>query len=181
MGRNQSGTPQSKPDKLDTAISQARYAQGMHFDALKDRLDATTLRLEVLRLELDRLIEGREEAEKFIDLKLFAGDRPRLWIDLVTYVVMEPTPRHYRLLRDRSDSSEVLFETDNRAEMVDAITSYIASRIIVREHQLPTDGIINLNRQEHKYSSIALVLAWISGFLLGVIGLFAFGVWFGGG
>jgi len=179
VGRNQSGIPPAQSAKLEAAIDAARNAQGMHFDAFKDNLDATTLRLEVLRLELSGLIKGRVEAERFVSLQLFAGDKPRLWIDLVSYVVMAPTPRCYRLMRDRQDASEVLFETDDRAEMVRVITGYIANRIIMRERQMLPGDSIN-NRPEQKYSSPALVLAWFSGFLLGVIGLFAFGVWFAG-
>jgi len=179
VGRNQSGTPPASPGKLDKAISEARQSQGMHFDARRDGLDAETLRLEVLRLELANLVKGRTEAEKFIDLKLFSGDRPRLWIDLVSYVVMAPTPRHYQLMRDRQDSCEVLYETENRAEMVEIVTGYIANRILIRERQLSPDDFTGL-REEQKYSSAAMILAWFSGFLLGVIGLFTFGVWFAG-
>jgi len=179
VGRNQSGTPPASPGKLDKAISEARQSQGMHFDARRDGLDAETLRLEVLRLELASLVKGRAEAEKFIDLKLFSGERPRLWIDLVSYVVMAPTPRHYQLMRDRQDSSEILFASDNRAEMVEVVTGYIANRILTRERQLPPDDSSG-RKEEQKYSSAALILAWFSGFLLGVIGLFSFGVWFAG-
>ncbi len=184
MGRNQSDSELATSSQLDKAVSHAREAQGSHFDARSDYLDATTLRLEVLRLELAGLIKGRVEAERFIELQLLGGDKPRLWIDLVSYVVMKPTPRHYQLVRDRQDSSEVLFETENQAEMIEAITEYIANRIVLRERQmLPgvvPDVVIN-EVSEQKYSSAALVMAWFLGVLLGVIGLFSFGVWFSGG
>ena len=171
------------PNKLDEAISHARQAHGFHFDAVRDNLDATTLRLEVLRLELQGLVKGQQQAEKFVDLQLLGGDAPRLWIDLVTYVVMAPTARQYRLVRDRQDSSEILFESEDRAAMREKITAYIAGRIVARERHLPPDVMIGESRDsksEQKYSSAALLLAWFSGVLLGIIGLFAFGVWFSG-
>ena len=169
--------------QLDEAIAEARLNQHARFDAVREYLDSQTLRLEVLRLELADIVRDRREADGFIDLKLVAGDKPRLWIDMTAYVVMEPTPRHFRLVQDRRDSHAILFETDQREKMVSFVTSYIANRLVERDRAL-SPAIpyqqTSPQKQVERYSSAALILAWLSGFVLGVMGLFLFGIWYAG-
>jgi len=197
VGRNGPVSPSSlmvssetKSTGLDRAISDVRLARGMQFDVRREQLSGTILRLEVLRLAISEVIAGRREAKQFIDLQLLGGDKPRLWIDLVSYVVMAPSARHYQLVRDRQDNCEILLETDNLDDMIAYLTSYIANRILVRERQLVTDDAAVLNvlntvkksvqKPVRTYSTLALIFAWFCGVFLGVVGLFTFGVWFAG-
>ena len=167
------------PNRLDKAIGQARQLEGAYFDNRMRDLDSRTLRLEVLRLELAQIVDSRAEAKRFVNLAISGDEQPRLWIDLTSYVVMAPSARQYRFVRDRQDNSEVLFETRDRAEMVETITQFIAHRVVERERMLEPN-VMFAPRGNQKYSSTSLVLAWLSGLLLGIIGLFAFGIWYGG-
>ncbi|MFO1090485.1 MAG: hypothetical protein U1E46_13010 [Hyphomicrobiales bacterium] len=152
------------------ALRRARLAQAAHFDALMDIRDAQTLRLKALRDDLEDVLKGRREGTNdFIDLALVPGDPPRLWIDLVTYVVMQPTPRSYRLLQDRQSGKEILFETEDRAAMLSRITEFVAHRLVDRERVLVATGGI---KTEPGYSTAALILAWISGFAVGIVAFF---------
>lgn len=165
--------------RLDEALRSARLAEAAHFDALIGIRDAATLRLQVLKDELDAIVAGRREAADFFDLALVPGHPPRLWIDMVSYVVMAPDPRTYRFQRDTAGGHEVLFETPDRREMVDKITAYIAHRLIERQRQLPTAAGA-ADRGRSTYGGAALVLAWLCGFSLGVLALLAVGVWLAG-
>jgi hypothetical protein len=155
------------------ALRRARLAQAAHFDALMDIRDAQTLRLAALRDDLAQALKDRTVTQGFVDLALVPGESPRLWVDLVTYVVMEPSPRVYRVIQDRVSGKEVLFESTDRAAVAARILDLVANRLIDRERVLvATPGI----KTQPGYSGAALALAWISGFAIGMMALFL-GFW----
>jgi hypothetical protein len=158
---------------FDEALRQARIAESAHLDAVLDIRDAQTLRLQALKLDLAGLIEGHAEAKKFFDLAVVPGDPPRLWIDLITAVVMDPNPRTYRLIQDTQDGRETLFETENRSEMVEKITTYMAHRMVMRERQMAAQTLMSMSSERQGYSTAAVMLAWLTGFVVGALGLFA--------
>jgi hypothetical protein len=160
--------------RFNEALRQARIAESAHLDAVLDIRDSQTLRLQALKLDLVGLIEGSPEAKKFFDLAVVQGDPPRLWIDLITAVVMDPNPRTYRLFQDTQDGRETLFETQNRAEMVEKIKTYMAHRLIARERQMAVPAAARSERQG--FSAAALILAWLTGLVIGALGLFAAGI-----
>jgi hypothetical protein len=155
------------------ALRRARLAQAAHFDALMDIRDAQTLRLAALRDDLAQALKDRTLTQGFVDLALVPGDPPRLWVDLVTYVVMEPTPRVYRVMQDRAAAKEVMFESADRAAVMARLLDLVANRMVDRERVLvATQG----TKTEPGYSGAALALAWISGFAIGMMALFL-GFW----
>jgi hypothetical protein len=90
---------------------------------------------------------------------------------MVSYVLMAPDAHSYRFQRDTEASQEVVFETADRKEMVDKLTTYIAHRLIERQrHVLGTSKDTRIAAPA--YSGLTLMLAWISGFALGVLVLF---------
>jgi hypothetical protein len=161
-------------DSFNAALRQARIAEAAHLDSALDIRDAQTLRLQALKLDLMGLIEGHAEALKFFDLAVVQGDPPRLWIDLITAVIMDPNPRTFRLYQDTQDGRETLFETDNRTEMVERIKTYMAHRLIARERQMA--GHASGRGEPQGFSMAALLLAWLTGLVIGALGLFAAGV-----
>jgi hypothetical protein len=159
---------------LSGALRQARLAEAAHFEAVLDIRDAQTLRLQVLKDELAPDILANVEASSFIDLALVPGDPPRLWVDLITSVVMAPDPRTYRLVQDGSGGRQTLLETADRAEMIGRIKQHIAHRLITREREKtaaapPKPVVIG-------HSTGALILAWLSGFSIGALALFVAGI-----
>jgi len=151
---------------FEESLRRARLAQSAHFDALADIKDAQTLRLQVLRDDLALLVEGNARLRDFVDLALTPGDPPRLWIDLVTYVVMTPDPRTYSLIQDRSSGPESLFSSRERPEMAKHVGEHIAHRLVERERMLQPG---NNRRPIVGHSSAALLLAWLAGFCLGAV------------
>lgn len=156
---------------LDEALRKARLAEAAHFDAVLDIRDAETLRLQVLKDEIEPIATARREGKEFIDLALIPGYPPRLWIDMVSYVIMAPDSRSYRFQRDTPAGHEILFETADRKEMVEKLTSYIAHRLIERQRALASPAT-DTRKAAPSYSGVTLILAWVSGFVLGVLVLF---------
>jgi hypothetical protein len=149
-------------------------AEAAHFEAVLDIRDAQTLRLQVLKDELAPVIAANAEAASFVDLALVPGDPPRLWIDLITAVVMAPDPRTYRLVQDGPADRQTLLETGDREEMVEKVKQHVAHRVVAREREklgvaAPKPALIG-------HSTAALVFAWLSGFSIGVLALFVAGV-----
>jgi hypothetical protein len=153
---------------LAAALRKARVAEAAHFEAVLDIRDAQTLRLQVLKDDLEPAAAS-DEARRQFDLVLLASDPPRLWIDLVGYVVMEPNPRTYRLVQDTQTNREILFETGDRAAMAVKVREYMAHRLVARERQLAASVAPRTERKG--YSTAALILAWLSGLAVGVLGL----------
>jgi len=167
-------TTHSSSSDLTQVLRLARIAEAAHFDALLDIRDAKTLRLQVLKDDLAPIIAANAEAGRIFDLSLVPGDPPRLWIDLITGVVMEPDPRTYRLIKDTHSGRETLAETTSRPEMVEQIKLHMAHQLVARERRMASVAPAKVGVTGH--SSAALILAWLSGFSIGVLALFMIGI-----
>ena len=74
------------------------------------------------------------------DRGISRGETPRLWIDVIAHVAMGRDKRQYRFLQDTRYGRKVLAETADADEMVEAITRYVATRLIERERALSADA-----------------------------------------
>jgi hypothetical protein len=156
-------------DDLTGALRKARLAEAAHFEAVLGIRDSKSLRLQILKDELAPIVASNFEASRLFDLALVPGEGARLWIDLISFVIMEPDYRTYRLVQDNRGGREILFESIERAEMLDYLKSYLAHRIVARERMMaptPSGG-----EQNVRYSSGSLLYAWLSGFVLGLLAL----------
>lgn len=150
---------------LAEALRDARVLEAAHFDAALNLRDSKSIRLQLLKDDLQPAVTMPPAADMF-DLALVPGEPPRLWIDMITSVVMEPDHRTYRLIRDRQDDREVLFDSDDRMAMADHIRRYMAHRLIARERQAAT---ASLPQTIPGYSTGSLILAWTSGAAFGAL------------
>lgn len=155
-------------------LREARIADSAHFEAALDIRDAKTLRLQVLKDDLLPTLAANREMQSVFDLALVPGEPPRLWIDLITAVIMEPNPRTFRLIQDTQSGRDILLETEDRAAMAEKIKQHMAHHLIARERRLAATPTMRLPIQGH--SSAALILAWLSGFSIGVLALFMIGI-----
>ena len=156
-------------DGLADALREARLAEAAHFEAALDLRDSKTLRLQILKDELLPTVQSSADAKDIFDLTLLPGDPPKLWVDLTSYVVMEPDHRTYRVLQDRQDSRDILFEGMDRGQAADAIRRHMAHRLVARERQAAATPPASMLG----YSSATLILAWVSGFAFGALALVA--------
>jgi hypothetical protein len=156
------------------ALRQARLAEAAHLESVLDIRDAQTLRLQVMKDELAPVILANTEAASFVDLALVPGDPPRLWIDLITSIVMAPDPRTYRLIQDGQSGRQTLLETADRQEMIDKVKQHIAHRLVARERE--KRGVAAAKPRLSGHSTGVVIFAWLSGFSIGVLSLFVAGI-----
>lgn len=150
--------------ELGPALRKARLAEAAHYDATLGLRDAKAIRLQILKDELDVIVKSSLEARAMFDLALLPGNTPRLWVDLITSVVMEPDPRTYRLVQDSQGGRDILLETVDRAELVERLKHLMAHRIVARNRQLASSPETPVARRT--YSLGSLVLSFLAGLAL---------------
>jgi hypothetical protein len=161
---------------LKEALREARLAEAAHFDAALDLRDAKSLRLQLLKDDLSPVVQSSPEAQGLFDLALVPGEPPRLWIDLVSYVLMEPDHRTYRFMQDRQDERDIMFESADRRAVIIEIRRHMAHRLVSRERQA---AAARPGPPPAGYSSGSLILAWTSGFAFGALVLLGVAIYLG--
>src|SRR5580692_10159487 len=127
---------QPRPVRLRDALLRARIEAADRTGVVVDLRDAEVARLEILNDALDPLFAQVPERVDLFDRGISQGDSPRLWIDVVAHVVMGRDKRIYRFVQDTRFGRIVLAESHEVAVIVDAVTDYVARRMIEREHAL---------------------------------------------
>jgi hypothetical protein len=126
----------SGPIRLRDALRQARIEAADRTGVVVDLRDAEVARLEILNEALDPLFAQVPEQVDLFDRGISQGDTPRLWVDVVAHVLMGRDKRIYRFVQDTRFGRIVIAESHDVAAMIDAITDYVARRMIEREHAL---------------------------------------------
>jgi hypothetical protein len=164
---------------LKDAMRQARIASAERSGVVVDLRDAELARLELLNEGLDTLFEEIPSGVELFDRGISQGDTPRLWIDAVSHVVMGRDKRHYRFVMDGRYGRKLLAESTHIPDVVDAVTRYVAGRLIERERAL-TDNSIPLPSKAHRglkdlrsHMRWRLVRMFIFGLIMGCFALFA--------
>src|ERR1700683_761357 len=133
-----SEAPASSP--LQQAIHQARIEAAERTSVVVDLRDAEAARLELLNEALDPLFGGVPAGVDLFDRGLSRGDPPRLWIDPVAHIAMGRDKRTYRFLYDPRVGRRMLAESHEIADIVRAVTDYVARRLVEREQALAEDS-----------------------------------------
>jgi hypothetical protein len=125
---------------LKDAIRQARIESAERTGVVVDLHESELARLELLNEALDPVFQEVPQGIELFDRGISRGDSPRLWIDAITHVAMDREKRLYRLVQDTRFSRQILAETTQIPEMVQAVTTYVARRLIERERALAEDA-----------------------------------------
>lgn len=155
---------------LSDAIDQARTTQADRQDAVAEVNAAEIARLELVLSELAPVIaELPADADQFL-CALVPGDPPRLWVDMVSFVVMAPDKRTYRFVTDTRAGRTVRVETPDPGKVADVVTEYLAHRIVDRQRlrENTTSPAVPANPG---YSGMAVILGFLAGACLGAFGL----------
>jgi hypothetical protein len=167
---------------LKEAVHQARVEAAERTSVVVDLRDAELARLELLSAALDPLFAQIPADVDLFDRGMSRGDTPRLWIDAVAHVAMGRDKRIYRFLHDTRIGRRVLAESHEIADIVQAVTLYVARRLVERQRALDEDpGFIQRVAQsaaerERRRRRWRAIGAFLFGFLLGLLALFAAGV-----
>ncbi|OAI24422.1 hypothetical protein A1351_17930 [Methylosinus sp. R-45379] len=132
-------TKETRVANLTGAMRRARLANAERSGVLADLRDAEIARLEILRDHLEPVLAQAPKDCDLFDIGVSHGDRPRLFIDHVGFVEMGRDRRTYRFLQDTRNGRVTIGESENIATVVEAITEYMAHRLIEREKALAFD------------------------------------------
>lgn len=122
--------------RLSDAIRDVKNAMADRDDVVVEMREAERARLELLVTELESVIADAPPEHPAFDFVISAGAQPRFWIDGVAHVGMGRDRRTYRFVRDSRQGREVLAESTDIKPVADAVTRYVAERIVERQRTL---------------------------------------------
>jgi hypothetical protein len=163
----------ARPIRLRDALRQARIEAADRAGVVVDLRDAELARLEILNDALDPLFAEVPAHVDLFDRGISQGETPRLWIDVVAHVVMGRDKRIYRFVQDTRFGRIVLAESHDVPVVVQAVTDYVARRMVEREHALAATPAMQAQADEKK-SRRRRSAFWmfVLGFVLGALALF---------
>ena len=160
-----------RPTRLRDALRQARIEAADRTGVVVELRDAEVARHEILNEALDPLFAEVPEQVDLFDRGVSQGETPRLWIDVVAHVVMGRDKRIYRFVQDTRFGRIVIAESHDVPVIVDAVTGYVARRMIEREHAMvatpaAAEPVVEKKPRRRGFGMFVL------GFLLGAVALF---------
>lgn len=126
--------PRDRP--LGRMIRLVRDQRADRQDAIEEMGEVCLVRLEILADQLEQVFADVPTDDARFDFAISSGLHPRLWIDQVAHVAMARDCRTYRFLLDRRDGRVVLAESDRPGPVAEAVTRYIAERLVERRTML---------------------------------------------
>ena len=156
----------ANPQPLKEALREVRIEAAERTGVVVEMRDAEAVRLELLNDALNPVFEEIPPNVEIFDRGVSRGDVPRLWIDVITYVLMGRDKRTYRFVQDTRYGRKILFESQDIPQTAKAITRYIAGRLIERERALSEDA----SQASRKPQRCGWFWRAVAAFLLGFIG-----------
>jgi hypothetical protein len=167
------------PAPLKDAVREARIEAAERSAVVVDLRDADVARLELLNDALDPVFAEVPKGADLFDRGLSRGDVPRLWIDVIAHVEMGRDKRQYRFVQDTRYGRAVLAESYELADIVQAVTRYVARRLVERERALADDvpygqaTSLKMIEHEQRRGRLRAVRAFCYGVIVAVIALVA--------
>lgn len=140
--RTDGGGDPPKVRRLAEAVRRVRIAEAERIDAFSDLYDAEKARLEMLAEDLALVFADLPENDEYFICQVSAGSPPRLWVDPTSHVTIGRDRRTYRFLKDTRLGRVVIMETTDLLAVADAVTHYIAERLVERERAQETDHLV---------------------------------------
>ena len=135
-------------DTLKQAMRRARQDNAERAGVLADIRTARLGRLELLQEALKPLVAQVPPEVDMFDVGLMPGANPRLFIDMIGFVEMGRDARSYCLLQDTRHGRTKIAESEDIDTMVDAVTDYVARRLLERDKALAADFAPNDRTRE---------------------------------
>jgi hypothetical protein len=170
-------SPSESPMRLRDALRKARIEAADRTGVVVDLRDAEVARLEILNEALDPLFAQVPGNVDLFDRGVSQGETPRLWIDVVAHIMMGRDKRIYRFVQDTRHGRIVLAESHDVPVIVDAVTDYVARRMIEREHAMVATPMAEEPKAEAKPRRRRGWGMFILGFILGAAALFGFALY----
>jgi hypothetical protein len=177
-------------------VRRVRIAESERADAYADLHEGDRARLMLLAEELSGVFAELPDDDAYFICEVAGSTPPRLWIDPTTHVVMARDRRSYRFLKDTRLGRLTLHESADLDAAADAVTDYIAERVVEREQALESDALVEklraaaLERREtpsdaapddrpvgRSSAFVWALIVFLMGFAAGALGLVAY-AWF---
>ncbi|MEL6504254.1 MAG: hypothetical protein AAFQ10_07325 [Pseudomonadota bacterium] len=126
---------------LKTAVNNARNRLADRADVVVDLKASETGRLELLANELQPVFDGVDETDERFEFALSKGERPRLWVDMTSFVSMGADKRSYRFIKDTRMGRIVLAETGDIDKAADIVSDYVAEKVLERERMIEGEWV----------------------------------------
>lgn len=171
--------PDGTMRRLAAAIREVKTANADRTDVVVDLRDAQQTRLEILAQDLEQVFADIPSDDERFDLNVVGGMQPRLWIDAVSHVTMGRDKRTYRVLKDTRNGRLVLAETPDIRKAADAITRYVAERMVEREAVLAGDrevpapilGVLDQEPAKTAFDVFTAFALFLAGAFVGIASL----------
>jgi len=170
---------EQRPQRLKDALRKARVESAERSGIVVDLHDAEVARLELLHEAIEPLFAEVPAEVDLFDLGISRGEAPKLWIDAIAHVAMGRDKRVYRFVQDTRYGRKLLAESVHIPDIVQAVTKYLALRLVERDRALAGVGMplvgdlrreARLERRRRRRHAVELFLL---GLLAGVVALIA--------
>jgi hypothetical protein len=136
------------PPSLKSAVRKARIEHAERSDVVSDLRRAELARLEILYDAFKPILAQAPPTVDLFDSGIVAGERPRLFVDMIAFVEMAHDKRTYRFVQETRHGRMTIAEDDKLDAIVEAMTDYIARRLVEREAALAADMTNRYSLQE---------------------------------
>ena len=144
-GEGTPSPPDSPPEATNRSLKEAIKAVKTRIadqqDVVVDLGESERARLELLAEELRPLFEEIDETDERFEIAISMGERPRLWIDMTSFVAMGHDTRSYRFIKDTRMGRIVRAETSDMNKMADFVGEYIAEKVVERERMIEGEWV----------------------------------------
>ena len=127
---------------LKQAMRRARVDNAERSGVVADLRAAQLGRLELLQEALKPLMAQIPADVDVFDVGVMPGATPRLFVDMIGFIELGRDARIYRFFQDARHGRMLLAETADLETMVEAVTDYVARRLLERDKALAADTLI---------------------------------------
>lgn len=128
---------------LGRAIRDVRIADVEQNSVVVELGDTERARLELLHEALEDVAKELPEDMDMLTFQIVPGRKPRFWVDITGFVEMARDKRTYRFLKDTRLGRVILAESQDVDDVADAVTHYLAERIVEREKAMESDYLLS--------------------------------------
>lgn len=137
-------TPPRNPPpapSLRDALRRARADSAERSGVLVELRTAELGRLDLLKEALEPVFAQVPQEIDLFDAAILPGEPARLFVDVLGFVEMDRDKRTYRFFQDTRYGRQLIAESDRMRSIVEAVTDYVARRMVEREKAMASDSI----------------------------------------
>jgi hypothetical protein len=122
-------------------LREVRIAHAERNDVIVEFRETEQMRLQLLAEALEGVFEHLPDDYEQLLLGLLPGQPPRYWVDATSFVIMGRDKRHYQFVKDTRLGRTVLAESTSVEAIAEAVTRYVAERIVERDQAIEADWL----------------------------------------